>query len=101
MHFPERTVQRLRMWIRTDGEKRPRIRMIMHVYDARGTRIRKQNTEPFLDVYPSQEWPAGKVMEISRMLRFSKRYAYPLKVTVKLMAKGRTIWGPTRVATMR
>lgn len=101
LSFPERPVQRLRFWIRTDGPTRPKMRLILHVYDAKGTRIRMQNAEPFLDTYPTTAWPAGKVMEVSRLLRFPAHYAHPLKVTLRLMADGETLWGPTQVALLK
>lgn len=101
LDYPERPLQRLRFWIRTDGEKRAKMRLILQVTDARGTRIRKQNAEPFLDIYPSDAWPADRIMEVGRMLRFPKHYAHPLAVKLTLMSEGRTIWGPKRVALLR
>lgn len=99
--FKGRAPHRLRFWIKADGPKRPRIRLIMSVYDAQGRRIRQQNSEPFLDLYPSDAWADGQTLEVTRFLRYSTRYPRPLRVQLRLMAEGETIMGPLDVGRVR
>ena len=99
--FKGRAPYRLRFWLKADGPKRPRMRLILRVFDAHGTRIRQQNSEPFLDMYPSDAWADGQVLEVTRFLRYSARYARPLTVELRLMADGETILAPITVGRIR
>ena len=99
--FTGHSAPRLRIWLKAEGPKRARARLIMTVHDAHGGRVREQNSEPFLDMYPSDAWADGQVIEVTRLLRYSARYARPLKVELRLMAEGKTILGPVDAGRIR
>jgi hypothetical protein len=52
-------------------------------------------------MYPSDAWADGQTLEVTRLLRYSPRYARPLKIELRLMAEGQTILAPVEVGRVR
>lgn len=98
--YPGRKADRLRLWVRADGEEHPDLKIRISSYDADGRRVRNTTSSPLVGLYPSSAWAPGSVIEIHRQLRYPARVKRPMTVKLSLIVKGKTALGPLVVGSI-
>lgn len=99
--YPGRRINRLRLWVRVDEGPRPDIAVQVDLLDASGQWFRQLRSAPFLDLWPSSAWPAGRVVEIKRQVRYARRHARPVRARLTISGGGEARLGPLDLGALR